>query len=674
MPIKTSKMMPADTQAPLTQAREPMHGHPPKLRVLHIGNVANYAYNIAKVLQGKAFQSDAISWDYYHINAQPAWEEAEFNASGIGDHFFPDLPSPLESGFLLPDWYFHGPREIACLALIAQNEGKPALARMLRHLGERHMQKLSKPDFRNSQQCRLELRMIQSLGYDLVGGFGKSRIFEGSTTYLTRMSKPAIQLGAASVGMLSKKMRLLGKPVLKRRFPPLMNVARLNDAYTVLKWKLLNGLAATAWKTVGSRGALRTAWIRLARPGLPLAGRLKIWKDAPRPGRPSATAEPAPTHLEAALIQSEAVHLVEDADPTSAPAPPLLAKDAAATADSFDARVLDLLDQYRILHPDREFDPILLRQYASSMPLMQRLFKHYDIVIGYAIEGIWPLMAGKPYIAYEFGTIRNLPFEDSSAGRLAALVYHNCEKTIVTNCDNEKPAKKLGRPYFFLPHIINEPHDFSRDAGIALRRKIESDHGGDFFVFHPARQHWDMERNTNWDKGNDLFFRGFAAFVQAGASSARCIAVSWGQTLQQSKDLVASLGIESHVIWIDPLTHVSMMKLILACDIVADQFTIATFGGIPPKAFLLSKPVLTCFDPELHQWCFPEMPPLIPASNPGEVCAGLSRVYRDKAFANEIGQRGEAWYHAHNSNRRILDVLTENLKAAGVTVEQPTAR
>ena len=46
------------------------------LRVLHIGNVANNAYNNAKLLNRAGLDCDVICYDYYHMMSCPEWEDA----------------------------------------------------------------------------------------------------------------------------------------------------------------------------------------------------------------------------------------------------------------------------------------------------------------------------------------------------------------------------------------------------------------------------------------------------------------------------------------------------------------------------------------------------------------------------------------------------------------------
>ena len=528
-----------------------------KLKILHIGNVANYAYNIGKVLQTDRIESHAINWDYYHFASRPEWEEADFDPADIGDHYFPKIPPAVVTGFARPHWYVHGPRHLATLYLIALNERKRVAAWLLRLALDRHLRRLADPAFRRGTAAPRLAGVLESLCLDLMGE---------------------------------------GKGLTKR--------------------------------AVAER--LRRAFQR-------------------KPEAPPAPAAPAVT---------------PQADPPPPPPPPILRerprlvpRRADRPGAPFDERVAGLIAEYAEAYPGRGFDPVLLRQFESSLPLLQRLFSQYDLVIGYAIDGIWPLMAGRPYMAYEFGTIRNIPFEDNAQGRLAYLTYRRAARTIVTNPDNEEPAKALGLDHFFLPHVINESGLPDEAEAAAFRAALTARVGGDFFVFHPPRQHWDEQRDTNWDKGNDHLFRGFARLVRETAPGARCICVAWGESVARSRQLVEQLGIAGNVVWIEPQPHRRMMRYIAAADVVADQFSLSTFGGIPPKALYLGKPVVTSFDPGLHAWCYAEMPPVIAARDADGIADALARLHADAAYRAAVGAAGHAWYRAHNSNDRIREIL-----------------
>ncbi len=96
-------------------------------------------------------------------------------------------------------------------------------------------------------------------------------------------------------------------------------------------------------------------------------------------------------------------------------------------------------------------------QFDADSHLWKRLFSYYDIVVGFSTDGVYPLSVGKPYIAFEHGTIRELPFEDNYLGRQTAAVYQNANAVLITNCDNNRAADKLGiKNYHFIPHPTTE--------------------------------------------------------------------------------------------------------------------------------------------------------------------------------------------------------------------------
>src|SRR5947207_10280363 len=71
------------------------YGRP--LRVLHIGNIANNAYNNACIQPQYGIDADVICYDYYHIMSCPEWEDGKFK--GEVDHTFPDWWSSSLKGW-----------------------------------------------------------------------------------------------------------------------------------------------------------------------------------------------------------------------------------------------------------------------------------------------------------------------------------------------------------------------------------------------------------------------------------------------------------------------------------------------------------------------------------------------------------------------------------------------
>jgi len=78
-----------------------------KLRVLHIGNIANNAYNIAKALRKKTeIENDVFTNSYCRYISQPEWEDVDFEPVQYDEFATPDWSKVNLKGFKRPDWYF----------------------------------------------------------------------------------------------------------------------------------------------------------------------------------------------------------------------------------------------------------------------------------------------------------------------------------------------------------------------------------------------------------------------------------------------------------------------------------------------------------------------------------------------------------------------------------------
>jgi glycosyltransferase involved in cell wall biosynthesis len=301
--------------------------------------------------------------------------------------------------------------------------------------------------------------------------------------------------------------------------------------------------------------------------------------------------------------------------------------------------------------------------YASVLPRWRNLMRHYDAVIGYATDGVLPLLIDKrPYYAYEHGTIRNIPFNETTQGRLCSLTYREATGAFITNCDNITSADRLGLKQFqFVPHPVNEAHvpEDAPDLRAAVREQLDAD----FIIFHPARQHWEERRHPDWEKGNDILIHGLASFIRDVNPRAGAIFVEWGEKLKESKALLQELGIADRVLWIPPQPNRSMVRYVLASDVVADQFFLGAFGSLTPKALMCGRPALLKLDEDRHRWCFPEMPPVLNTGTPGEVADALARLYRNPEWRQEISTASRRWYEQYHSNEVIVGTFREALEA-----------
>jgi hypothetical protein len=98
-------------------------GRPP--RILHIGNIANNAYQNAKMLNQAGCDCDVLCYDYYHCMGCPEWDDADYEGD-IGDPFFPAWHKVRLNGFERPRWFAQAPMSLAVKYLIARRDKKTA--------------------------------------------------------------------------------------------------------------------------------------------------------------------------------------------------------------------------------------------------------------------------------------------------------------------------------------------------------------------------------------------------------------------------------------------------------------------------------------------------------------------------------------------------------------------
>jgi glycosyltransferase involved in cell wall biosynthesis len=93
-----------------------------KLRVLHIGNIANNAYLAAKFLRNAGVEADVLSYDYYHVMGTPEWEELSIT-HGYGDDFNPRFSSEDLATYERPRWFVSGPFDL-CVGYLLETRSQ----------------------------------------------------------------------------------------------------------------------------------------------------------------------------------------------------------------------------------------------------------------------------------------------------------------------------------------------------------------------------------------------------------------------------------------------------------------------------------------------------------------------------------------------------------------------
>lgn len=303
-------------------------------------------------------------------------------------------------------------------------------------------------------------------------------------------------------------------------------------------------------------------------------------------------------------------------------------------------------------------EPSELRPYLQNAFWLDQFVEKDDVIFGYVCSSIYGMLIhDHPVVAVEIGTIRDIPFDGTLEGKIAALMYRAADHVIITNPDNKLAADRLGlKSISFCPHPVDEdvyrPLDCEVDLGVV-------DGGSALKIFAPARQNWK-------EKGNDKLYRAVSELLRRGVS-VKLSVPEWGQDLSRSRELVEMLGISHAVQWLAPQSEKRLIHSYQDADVVVDQFIHGVFGLITPKALACGKPVVTSYRPELNRWCFPEDPPLLPASDEGQIVMQLEKIATDPKLRRAVGQASRQWvvdYHSKDAVFRALKEAEEFARAS----------
>lgn len=287
-----------------------------------------------------------------------------------------------------------------------------------------------------------------------------------------------------------------------------------------------------------------------------------------------------------------------------------------------------------------------IEAYELSGRLYERAFQYYDIIQAYGTSPVFALVAGgKPYVAFEHGTLRDFTMGDQALHRLTALAYRNAAHTFVTNGDCLQFAKDLGiQSYSAMIHPVDvEQHrtDWSSDA-----LKIKRRYNADVLLVCPLRHDWAV-------KGTDVHLRALPSICRAVEGRVVLVTASWGNQLEESRRLVDQLGCDSNVVWVPPFSRIAMIKLMQAADVVLDQMALPHFGATAPQAIAAGVPVISSYRPESTSWIVSEPAPILPAFTPDEVAAAVSKAL-DPAWRDEYKERARSWTDKYHSPARII--------------------
>jgi glycosyltransferase involved in cell wall biosynthesis len=290
-----------------------------------------------------------------------------------------------------------------------------------------------------------------------------------------------------------------------------------------------------------------------------------------------------------------------------------------------------------------------------------RTLAQYDCVIAYGAGPAWAAFAGVPYVAETWGgDITMVPFYDTgdweshetvplpgppadmfAEARLQRLGYERAGRILLTDPRFFPYAERLGHADkcehmgFFI-----DTEKYAPGPEPELRRELLGDRDGPI-VFMPSRQDW------FW-KGSDRLLRGFAQ-ASRDHPGAVLVCPGWGADLDRSRQLIAELGIgERTRLLPSAMSKGRLRRYYRASDIVADQFTVGSYGGSALEAMSCARPLLIGLDRDRFEGRFDTFPPVVNVSEPEEIGRALTELFGDADARRRVGEQARDWVVANH--------------------------
>jgi glycosyltransferase involved in cell wall biosynthesis len=585
------------------------------LRVLHIGNIANNAYNNACIQRQHGIEADVLCYNYYHIMGCPEWEDGAIKggASSLGlDHFKPDWWASSLKGWKRPRWFVQGPSALCIEYLRARNSGLKAVADWLWLLLEltalRAARPVGDPEAFNYVPARLQL-------LSWLAGAGKRRL--GLYTYW---------LGTAVAnGVLGRKSNRGGDSVEPN-------------------W--LDRLSAKVWLRATGQAVHAESRKALAQ----FRDEVREFRGGEAGGLIAAFAETTSSRL-LGVFSFVGRRLVRT---ISAQEPGCVAwsmSDPRTRAGEIER----LLDEIRNDPGELDGQSLSYREeYITQHPApFADILSHYDIIQGYAIDGLIPMINGvKNFCCYEHGTLREIPFENNLTGLICRISFQHAPVVFVTNSDVLPSVERLKlkkERVVYLPHAFD---DVKLRAFRKAHPRLKPPEGGPVLFFSPSRHHWKLG-NSSWKKGNDVIIRA-AANVARQTRNFRLVLVEWGQEVADSRELIAELRLTDLVEWIPTMSKRELWRRYCESHAVMDQFIVPALGGVGFETMALGRRLISAIDQEQTAVFFGEAPPCLAARTVDECAVRMREVLADPLDRQGRGMAASRWMSTYHSAERIV--------------------
>lgn len=329
-------------------------------------------------------------------------------------------------------------------------------------------------------------------------------------------------------------------------------------------------------------------------------------------------------------------------------------------------------DDFRRLFPERDcYFGKTTEAFINFAKSIRELLLQYDINVMYATNPILAYLAGiKNYIAYEHGTIRDLPYEDSDVGRLMLLSYANASAIYVTNVDCYDSAKYItkntntpivcGLHGIDINQVIKKIDRASNIKEFDARFGISRD---EIIFFCPSRHDYDEKQGT-FLKCEDKMLRAAASLLKEN-DKFKIVMIEWGRDIDRIKVMINELGeLNKHIMWIKPIQKQELYKVYANVEAVVDQFFWKSYGAITFEVLaskycvLISSSANEAYQKEF----FGDLVPYFACYEENEILESMKEVIERSPRYQEYKKTSCEWVKQHHSNEKIVVALEKSFQ------------
>ncbi len=174
-------------------------------------------------------------------------------------------------------------------------------------------------------------------------------------------------------------------------------------------------------------------------------------------------------------------------------------------------------------------------------------------------------------------------------------------------------------------------------------------------------------------KGNDVLIHGFADFVQHNPLiKSKLILFDYGMDIAASKTLIASLSLDSHVIWMPLMQRKEIMLGLNMADLSCGQFDNSWLTcGVVNETLASNKPLLHFREDALYTKDYNWLYPLLNARTPIAISEAICDYLDKKAAYKSAAEKGSEWLYEFTVKQPIAIIRAAIFAKNGLSSALP---